>query len=100
MPNFDDDKGISVVLVNTLKGKIYFSKIADKMEYWKSNYSVIYKYNRFIIDSANQSKYREKFFNNYKDENVSSLIKKYAKDSWQIRWKRKIVKICKAMNLN
>lgn len=98
-PSFDDDKGVSAVLVNTLKGNLYFSKIADKMDCWESDYSVIYRYNRSIIDSANPSKYRELFFNNYKNKNVLNLIKKYAKDSLKIKWKRKIVKILKKMNI-
>lgn len=34
-PNFDDDKGVSLILINTQKGKQIFDKIVDNIDYIK-----------------------------------------------------------------
>lgn len=58
-PDFDDDKGISAVMVNTLKGKRLFDMLC--MEKQDSSYDYIIKYNPSVLKSVAKSVYRETF---------------------------------------
>ena len=42
-PSFDDDKGVSLVLINTPKGKEFLQKV--KMEKWESSYALVSRAN-------------------------------------------------------
>ena len=42
-PSFDDDKGVSLVLINTPKGKEFLQKV--KMEKWESSYALVRRVN-------------------------------------------------------
>ena len=57
----DDDKGISAVMLNTLKGKAIFENLS--LQKWGANYSDIVKYNSAVINSCHLPKERAQFFN-------------------------------------
>ncbi len=58
-PGFDDDKGVSAVMVNTLKGKRLFDMLC--IEKHDSSYDYITKYNPSVLKSVAKSVYRETF---------------------------------------
>ncbi len=58
-PDFDDDKGVSAVMVNTLKGKRLFDMLC--IEKQDSSYDYITKYNPSVLKSVAKSVYRETF---------------------------------------
>lgn len=59
-PNWDDNKGISAVLVNTEKGKRIFEQLP--VEKKDAKIDTIIKYNRNLIESTARSGKRDEFF--------------------------------------
>lgn len=80
VPEFDD-KGTSLVLINSYKGKKIFKQLQDKMIMKQVDYIEAVKYNPSVIRSAPINPKRNKFFKNLNSypENVSELIYKYTK---------------------
>lgn len=61
LPNLkDDDKGESLLLVNSEKGKKIFEQVKDEMDYIKIENDLPYKLNHFANVQINKN--REKFF--------------------------------------
>ena len=77
MPGIDDNKGVSVVLVNTRKGDVLLKEISPSL--YEVSYSDVIKYNPCIEQSVVETKWRKVFMQRYlKDEDVyivSSVIK-------------------------
>lgn len=62
-PEFDDDKGCNLVIINSEKGKELFDIIlCDKLE---TNLQTAIKYNPYYLKSIADSKYRKYFFDNF-----------------------------------
>jgi hypothetical protein len=59
-PDFTDDEGVSVVLLNTLKGREIYSRLEKKDI--EVNYSDIKSLNRMMNESSESSKKRDIFF--------------------------------------
>ena len=59
-PQMDDDKGTSLVLVNTDKGSAYVDELAIKR--WETSYEDVVKYNPAIEHSAKEHAKRAYFF--------------------------------------
>lgn len=81
-PEFDDKKGISLVLINTEKGKNIFDEIKNKTIYIESNIEVAFKnnHNKNIPEHKN----REKFFKDISTgringTNIISYMNKYTR---------------------
>lgn len=85
LPKMDDDKGTSLIIVNSNKGQKLFDEIKDKMIYEKVDFEEAIKYNKSMTESAKIDKYRERFFENLDKVDFDKLIKKYT-------YKRGIVK--------
>ena len=60
-PSFDDDKGVSLVLINTPKGKEFLQKV--KMEKWESSYALVSRANGGFSPYAWLNPKRALFFN-------------------------------------
>ncbi|NZA40105.1 Coenzyme F420 hydrogenase/dehydrogenase, beta subunit C-terminal domain [Eubacterium callanderi] len=88
--NYNDDKGVSLLLINTLKGKKLINILSNKIVRKDINLQDAIKYNPCIIKSVKRNKKRNKFFNdiNNKKISVTSLMKFYT----QITFKEKITK--------
>ena len=88
--NYNDDKGVSLLLINTLKGKKLINILSNKIVKKDINLQDAIKYNPCIIKSVKRNKKRNKFFNdiNNKKISVTSLMKFYT----QITFKEKITK--------
>ena len=62
-PEFDDDKGCNLVLINSEKGLNFFNKLeCDKIE---SSFNTAIKYNPSYFKSVSEPKYRQYFFDNF-----------------------------------
>ena len=81
VPELDDDKGTSLVLVNSDKGEKIFQKLQDKMIIKQVDCDEAIKYNSAAIKSVNMNPKRDKFFRDLDShyENISELIMKYTK---------------------
>ena len=99
IPGFDDDKGVSALLINTSKGESYFGLLQDKMEYKQSDYTSICTYNRFVIDNAGQSPYRQVFFEQFTRQSILYLIRKYTGDTTKVRFRKTMVRICNILKI-
>jgi coenzyme F420-reducing hydrogenase beta subunit len=83
-PNLDDDKGTSLVLVNSYKGKNMITKLENKISYKKVYIEDGIKYNPSAMESVNYNPKRDEFFKNLNcyRKKISKLIKKYTEISF------------------
>ena len=62
-PDFDDDKGCNLILINSKKGLNLFNKLeCDKIE---TDFNTAIKYNTSYFKSVAEPKYRKYFFENF-----------------------------------
>lgn len=78
---FDDDKGISLVLVNSKKGQDIFNRLSENMEVIITDLDYAIDHNPCIVRPVMHNKNREKFFNELNKTNLNELIEKYTKVS-------------------
>lgn len=76
-PEMNDDKGLSLVLVNSKKGEELFNLIKDKCTYKKEKLDTVIKYNSAYDKSAIIDKKSDEFFNNIDKVEFDELVKKY-----------------------
>ena len=73
----DNDKGTSLILINSEKGMKYFNKIKNKIFYEERNIEEIYEGNMCFNNSVTINKNSSKFLKELSDNNFDKLIKKY-----------------------
>lgn len=76
-PEFNDEKGASIMLVNSEKGKSIFEKIKDNIEWAKVNMEDVIKYNSPICKSVDYNDKREEFFEDLENKDFEFLIEKF-----------------------
>lgn len=92
-PGFNDNKGVSLVLLNNDRGKMWFEKFTDCIEYKLCR----------IEDSMQpplkkpfpMPHDRENFWKVFKEKSFDSIVKKYGTISPMIRFKKKIKRFLK-----
>lgn len=84
-PEMDDDKGTSLILINSEKGKRYFDSISDKMKFIQTDIDYALESNPRIIKSVSPHKSRSEFFNNLDKYDFSKLIHKYCDDPFLVK---------------
>ena len=83
LPNFDDDRGTSLILVNSNKGNEIFSSVEDKVDCEKVDLDLALLYNPAAIKSVDYNPKRARFFRELSgSEDISQLIVKYTKVSF------------------
>lgn len=75
VPELDDDKGTSVIQINTAKGKAIFNKITSNLVYQKVDIDVALPPTADSRKSVNIHPKREKFFRQLDKKDVQHLIK-------------------------
>lgn len=76
-PQMDDNKGTSVVLLNTEHGKALFESVADKVAQCDSKVEYAIAGNPCIVRSSTPHPRRAEFFANLDKYTLDQLIKKY-----------------------
>jgi len=76
-PELDDDKGTSLILINSSKGEQLFSQITDKLYYKATTLESAVAGNPCIIKPVAPHKKREQFFKEIDNKTLVELIKKY-----------------------
>lgn len=76
---FDDDKGISLILVHTEKGNRIIKDISYGMDIINTDYEYSIKCNPSIVSHANHNKKRQEFFNNIEKRNIVKNIERYTR---------------------
>jgi coenzyme F420-reducing hydrogenase beta subunit len=89
LPDLDDDKGTSLVLVNSELGNRLFNSIKDKIEYQEVNLDQVIKFNSAAIKSSKYNPKREFFFSDLDSLPFNKLVNKYCDESFLVKLKRK-----------
>lgn len=76
-PDINDDKGVSLVVVNTKKGSDLFNLIISKITYKDTDLDEAIKYNPSMINSSSHNKNEILFFDNLDQMEFDKLIDKY-----------------------
>ena len=76
-PEMNDNKGTSLVIVNSLKGVDLFERIKEKIKFIETDFEKSIKYNPSMTCSPKIPKNREKFFSDLDNYELNILIKKY-----------------------
>ena len=76
MPDFDDNKGISLVLVNSSKGLKLFEEISGSLYHRESNTRDCLQHN--LHSPTQMRSLREQFWRDYWDKGFDCVLKKYA----------------------
>lgn len=95
LPEIDDDKGISLILINSIIGKNLFEEIKSDMLFKKVDTSKAIKYNSAAIKSVPKHHNRRNFFDDLDTFDFDVLVKKYCKDRLSVRIRRKINSVLK-----
>ena len=104
-PHFDDDKGTSLVLVNTPKAKDVFCKLNEQMDVIKVAYEEGFRSNPAIEKDPVPHPKRDLFFKNIENKQISITIKELIKPTtkevlhtFALRVVGKILRIVKSHN--
>ena len=76
-PEMDDDKGTSLVLLNTERGKTLFASVADRVVLCESKVEYAIAGNRNINSSSKPHSKRMQFFKHLEKYTIGELQKKY-----------------------
>lgn len=98
-PEFDDNKGTSIVFVHSEKGKKVLEKIADQIDCLKADVGEAYKENLSLIKSSPAHEKREEFLGRVNKFNFEELIHEYfpSEEIKQIGFYEKIKRNAKNM---
>lgn len=93
--NMDDENGVSLVIVNSQKGKKILDIIEDNIEIKKVELNEAISYNTSAIKSANYTPRRDYFFNKIDRFKFDKLVDKTIKGSLFLRVRVKVKNIVK-----
>ena len=94
---FNENKGVSLVLLNTEKGKTWFKKIQENQTMKSKNVALLdaQECNTPLVRSSSPYFDRNKFFIDYQKRGLGYCLKKYCSRSFFARLRRKIRRIIK-----
>lgn len=93
-PEMNDDKGTSLIFVNSNKGNELLEKIKNNLVIDEVNFEESIQYNKSMYISSSQNKSRDKFFENLDKLEFDELVKKYAPVK-KVSLARRILRKCK-----
>ena len=97
LPDMNDDKGTSLIFVNSKAGQTMIEQIEDKMKFKAVDINEAVKYNSAAIKSASSNPNRNQFFKELHKLNFNKLVKKYCRDKLPVRIKRKTKSVASAI---
>ena len=92
-PAIDDDKGLSLLMVNTDKGNTLLKNIKNNLTLTKTDIEKSFSYNPCIIQPSVKHNFREYFLSNYNKGHFEKLVNNCLNPSYIIRLKRKLYQI-------
>ena len=75
--DMNDNKGTSLVIINSKKGEELFDRIKEQTAYKETNIDEAIKYNTAMIKSPMLPNKRNEFFENLEKDSFDKLVKKY-----------------------
>ncbi len=97
LPEMDDDKGTSLVIIHSAKGEMLITSVNEKIKYKYVDSSVIVKNNPAAVKSIEKNNNRELFLNIIKTDNFEFTVNKFTKLSFLKRILRFINKVKKKL---
>lgn len=91
-PKWNDDKGVSLVLIHSEKGQDMFKKVSS-IEKIKTDYLTSIERNPSMVCSSEKGIFRKQFFNGLDKYGFDKVCKKYCCDTFKVRIKRKAYKL-------
>lgn len=96
LPKMADDKGTSLIVIHSEKGKLLFDKLNENMILNEVNLNEAIKFNTSMVASVKYNEKRKDFFVELNSgEDLINLIKKYTKVTLKRRIKNKLKLIIK-----
>ena len=92
LPQYNDDKGVSAVIVNTAKGSLALEN-AKGLIITETNFFDVIKENTSYVHSAQRNMFRDRALTEIKTKGVSKTVEKYCGKSLMSKIRRKVVKI-------
>ena len=92
LPEMYDDKGTSLVLVNSKKGKEIFENISELMEYKEVDFDKATSYNTAAFKSVSKNKSRDKFMSFINKEDFKVAVLKSTRIQININNIKRIIK--------
>ncbi|MGI6382043.1 MAG: Coenzyme F420 hydrogenase/dehydrogenase, beta subunit C-terminal domain [Tissierellaceae bacterium] len=89
LPEMDDDKGTSLIFVNSDTGREIFNSILKGMKFKEVDINEAIKYNPSAIKSVKEHPNRKSFFYDLNNLQFDKLVKKHCTDKLGIRIKNK-----------
>lgn len=71
------DEGVSLVIINTLKGKEAFDICKDQLVYYRKDIEIAIKGNNALSKQTMPANERDNFWKDYYETNFNTIIKKY-----------------------
>lgn len=97
-PNLDNDKGVSIVLLNTEKGKELFEKCSKNITTERVNdIDYVIQNNTSLVHPVNPNKKKNKFFKKLDKLNFERLYNKYIKQTKTQKLIQKVKNILKSV---
>lgn len=90
LPDMDDDKGTSLIFVNSDSGQSMFENIEEKIIYKEVDINQAVSYNSAAIKSVEYNPKRDDFFEDLGMLDFDGLVRKYCTNKLLIRLRRKI----------
>lgn len=92
-PDFMDDKGVSLLIVNTEKGKALLGDIKDMLHLSAQTLEDAKKRQKNLYRPSPKSARREEFWQNYEKKGIKFVLKKYTEEGFLVRVKRGVKKL-------
>lgn len=77
LPDMDDDKGTSLVIIHTSKGQKLFDMINGHLKYKQTDFEIAIKYNQSMISSVLENPQRNKFLAEIQKRSFDKVVNKY-----------------------
>jgi len=90
LTDMDDDRGTSLILINTSKGHEMFQKIKSKIMFKEVELDKVVLYNSAAITSVRYNPKRDKFFQDLDQYPFDQTVKKYSKETIYTKLIKKI----------
>ena len=87
-PKYDDDKGTSLVIIHSSKGRELFDSINKNLKYERTNIDEALAYNTAMTKSVIKDHNRDKFFENLDSLEFDELVKQF---TYQIPFHKKAI---------
>lgn len=93
MPDMDDDKGISCVMVHSQKGDALWQSVVGQTVSQEAPVDAVEKYNEAAVQSVNRPQQRDAVFLDMQNMPFEKLMKRYCEDSLEQKANKQIRRV-------